>query len=266
MILESLIKDDSMLTLDCAKARIKKGDTVEIDDQHWHDPEIQGALKLKMVRVVGKKPNVPPLVDQKDDDPKQEKTKTFVSAAGNRMAFECKTKYKDPNTGEPLRWKEWVDPGNPIHVPLSAVEDKQIQNALGWELLVDPEAKKKKSPKAKKGKSVVLEEAKVAPGKSTRRKKSKAKSPVKAKKISSVADSDSDIDSELFEPSTLHEPPEFSGPDLDELLSGKDEPVSAVQEEVPQRAPEKPEKDDNLEGSFLELFGTGDEDSTDEEF
>lgn len=187
MKLESMIQNESCITLDCVKARIAKGTVIEIDDKHWSNPEVQGAIKLGFVRLIGKEPTVVSEAAA-NEDPRNEPKKTFVSTAGTRMAFECATKYKDPANGTSIKWKDYVDPGKELYVPLSAVSDKQIQNALAWGMLKDPDAKVAQPKKAVRKSSAKIEETKITAdtGKSNKKKVSRkrikaAPAPQKAK-------------------------------------------------------------------------------------
>lgn len=271
MILESLIEDESMLTLDCAKARISKGQKVEIKDKHWHSPEVQGAIALGVVRLVGEAPDVAKPEESKPD-PESEPKKKFVSRSETRMAFECDTKFKDDQTGDPVKWKDYVDKGGILWVPESAVEDRQIQNALGWGLLVDPDAKPGREADKGDGIPVDLQEATVnesdTPSRRRRaRPKAGAKSAIKAKPISSAADADQGgDDDEMFRPSSVidTQAPSPRGPapqaptqsDDDFLDLSQPDGGDTVGDETPD------DNSDDFGGSFQELFGFDLDDST----
>lgn len=117
MIVESLIKDESRLTLDCAKATLHRGSKVEIDDSTYWTKEVQGAIKLGMIRVVGEPP--PPMKVQEEGAP--EKKIKYKSIHSTKLCFES--------------LKDYVDPGNFIHVPESKISEREIQNAIAWGMI-----------------------------------------------------------------------------------------------------------------------------------
>ena len=117
MIVESLIKDESKLTLDCAKATLHKGSKVEIEDALYWGPEIQGALKLEMIRIIGKIPDPLPEAPAKAE----EKKIKYRNMHATKICFECV--------------KDYADPGNFINIPESKVQEREVQNAIAWGMI-----------------------------------------------------------------------------------------------------------------------------------
>jgi hypothetical protein len=117
MIIESLIKDESKLTLDCAKATLHRGSKVELDDSTYWTKEVQGAIKLGMIRIIGDPP--PPMKVQEEGAP--EKKIKYKSLHSSKLCFES--------------LKDYVDPGNFIHIPESKIHEREIQNAIAWGMI-----------------------------------------------------------------------------------------------------------------------------------
>jgi len=131
MIVKSLIEDDSKLTLDCAKATLHKDSKVEIEDVFYWNPEVQGAMKLGMIEVVGKPPPKP---KDTDDTPEEKKIK-YRNVHDSKICFEC--------------IKDYADPGQFIHIPESKIStEREIQNAIAWGMI--ERADGKNTPQAPK--------------------------------------------------------------------------------------------------------------------
>lgn len=253
MILESLIEDAMTLTFDCAKAKIARGDTIEIDDKHWRSNEIQGAIKQGFVRLVGSPPKLP------EEKPEQriedEPTKAYVNVSPTKIAFEIMTG-KNDDVGEPIRWKEYAEPnGGVLNVPLSLIHDKQIRNALGWGLLIDPSGQKKSSKNAPVSIEELTEED--LKNMATRPGRQKRKSS-KAKAITSVATESGDEESgefDLFKPSEVIEPEPFESKDeidVESLISSAPQDASEVEGASENEA--EVEAEEEVDG-FMEIFG-----------
>jgi hypothetical protein len=186
MILESLITDGSKLTLDCAKATLSKGSKIEIPDEFYSKSEVQNAIKMGLIRIVGSPPIVAAAALAQDENRRK-----FRSAWGSKLTFEC--------------LKDYVDPGGFINIPESKLTNSEVQNAIAWGMLVDPAAPKVERRSLHKAE---IDEIKVdAKAASPRaRPAPAAKSPVKAKKISKsddISDADSDDDGGLYKESTV---------------------------------------------------------------
>jgi hypothetical protein len=196
MILESLIKDGSKLTLDCAKATLSKGSKVEIADEYWLKPEVQNAIKLGLVRLVGSPPPATPATSAKVE----ENRKKFRSAWTSKLTFDC--------------IKDYVDPGGIIHIPESKLTNSEVQNAIAWGMLVDPDMTA--APMARRpSPPVEIDEIKVGGAKPDKAAPT-AKSPVKAKKISKTDDAEAGDeeaqDASLYKPSEVIVPKEDAPP------------------------------------------------------
>ena len=197
------------LTFDCAKATLESG-TIEIDDVHFGSAEIQGALRMGMIEIVGQIPGLP--ADAPKGELKQEQTIKFRNTHTFKLAFDCIKKY--------------VAPGEIIQIPISKIDDAEVSNAIssGWLLDEDNPAA---IPQRPSGTPVVLDEVSVvedaaklaipAPqpkpslaspkAKPTQvprsRPKPKASSPVKAKQVTLSGGRDSmdlDTPSEILDP------------------------------------------------------------------
>lgn len=256
MILESLVKDASILTLDCAKARLGKGDAVSIDDKHWHSPEIQGAIKLGLIRLVGDEPTVPK--PEKVKTLAEEETKAYVNVSPTKIAFEIKSQRLD-DVGEPIRWKEYAEAkGGKLNVPVSLVNDVQIQNALSWGLLVDPAVKERKPVAGNspvKLEELTEDDLKTMSSRPVKKKRDMA-DPIKAKPISAVADSGGESPVEdLFKESKVidHNLFDFDKIKVAENIHPELLEVEESEELVAEPVVEK-EKQEELSG-FFDLFG-----------
>ena len=132
MILQSLITDASYLSLDCAKTKLTKGMIVELSDNLYWEKEIQNAISMKMIKLVGDPPTPRPV-------PKEEVPETKVKLVCNSrvmgtVAFDC--------------IKDHVRAGQALWVPESKMSHPEIQNALDSGILIDPENKEERIPAA----------------------------------------------------------------------------------------------------------------------
>lgn len=200
MIIESLIKDESKVTFDCAKATIQRGSRIDIEDKYYAEKEIQNAIKLNLCVLVGPPPVLP------EAAPKAEKPKTirFRNNFDSKLCFEC--------------IKDYADPGMLVHIPVTMLDEPEVRNAIaaGWLLNEDnPEL----NPVIYAGAPMQLEEltandvidvetadlvrslpaAKPQPlpegVPATRPKPKQAQSQIKAKRISTGGDGDDDNES-----------------------------------------------------------------------
>ena len=117
MIVESLIQDESKWTLDCAKATFYKGSKAEIEDTLYWGAEVQGALKLGMIRIIGKIPDPLPEAPAKAE----EKKVKYRNIHSTKICFEC--------------IKDYADPGSFIHLPESKIQEREVQNAIAWGMI-----------------------------------------------------------------------------------------------------------------------------------
>jgi hypothetical protein len=184
MILESLIQNEMRVCLDCAKATLVKGSRITIPDDFYQHKDVQGAIAAGFAKLVGEPPAA------YANKPK-EKTKKLRNIYKSKIAFEC--------------IKGTVEPGMLIEIPESAMNFKEIQNALAWNMLADPEAPPVIADVAA-SKAATIEEVKLAaPGKQAQGKKSK-----KAKAINRVADAEEaeekDEDIALYKESKVIDP------------------------------------------------------------
>jgi hypothetical protein len=125
VILESMIQDEAILTIDCAKATLRQGIRVEIDDELYFHNEVQSAIKQGFVRLVGEVPVAAAPIPE-------EFIKTLKNISPTRLALDC--------------IKGSVGPGETIDVPESKMEDPEIANALAWGMLEDPDGMTAKKP------------------------------------------------------------------------------------------------------------------------
>lgn len=116
MILESHIRDESKITFDCAKATLHRGSKVNIDDIHYKSPEIQNAIRMGLVSIVGQ----PPVFPEEAIGLEPEKLIRFRNNYSTKLCFEC--------------IKDYADPGMMVRVPVSKLEEPEIRNAIhcGW--------------------------------------------------------------------------------------------------------------------------------------
>jgi hypothetical protein len=121
MVLESLIQDDRTLTLDGCRATItKRTKAVEIPDEMYRTAEVQGAIKLGLVKIVGEPPVVKiPLSSAVIPEKKLKNVTT------SRISLDCV--------------RGLVMPGCYISIPVDKLDVYEVQNAVqsGW--LVDEE-------------------------------------------------------------------------------------------------------------------------------
>lgn len=130
MILKSLIQDDSTLAIDCAKTRMCKGSVIEIKDEFWPNAEIQGAIRLGMIALIGQAPKI-----QQEPELEQEQNKIkFRNVSDTKIAFECIIGYE--KDGKNKKWSDYVAPNEYIFIPEAATHSRQVQNALGWGMIV----------------------------------------------------------------------------------------------------------------------------------
>lgn len=142
MILESKISDASKVTFDCAKATIERGSRIEIADIHWKSIEIQNALRMNLIAIVGQ----PPVFPEEALGISAEKKIRFINNYETKLCFEC--------------IKDYAAPGGVVHVPVSLLDEPEIRNAIhaGWLLNLDhPED----NPVVSSGEPVYLEELTV---------------------------------------------------------------------------------------------------------
>jgi len=123
MILQSLIQDESKLSLDCARATVKKGMIIELPDNLYTNKEVQTAIKIGMLRLVGDPPKVAP--EEKANPAEEKKIKLRCNPrVQGRIAFDC--------------IKDGVSAGQILWVPQSKMYHPEIQNALSSGILEDP--------------------------------------------------------------------------------------------------------------------------------
>lgn len=126
MILQSLIKDASYLSLDCVKTKLVKGSIIEIADRFYWEKEIQNAISGGFICVIGNPPkNKPP----EPESPKEERKIKLVCNPRviGTIAFDCV--------------KSFVKAGGSLSVPESRIDHPEIQNALEAGILLDPESR-----------------------------------------------------------------------------------------------------------------------------
>lgn len=119
MIIESLIQDESKLTLDCAKATLHKGSKVDIPDQFWSHPEVQGAIKCGFARLIGPEP----INRQYPGMPIIEPEVRFKNVYEYKLAFDCIKKY--------------AAPGDVVYIPVSKIDSVEVREAIGRGWLVN---------------------------------------------------------------------------------------------------------------------------------
>ena len=198
MIIRSKIEDASKLTLDCAKATLTKGSKVEIDDRHWAAKEVQDAIKLNMIELVGEPPVLP-------EEPAQqaEKMVRLRNVHGSKITLEC--------------IKDYGNPGEIILVPTSKMNELEVRNAISWGMLINEDAP---APiHAAKGtiplnlEELTTKDILTGTEVPLARPKLKAEGAIKAKKIGSVSAAEESDDSEpqddgMFKPSEVLIPSE----------------------------------------------------------
>lgn len=238
MILESLITDGRAWTLDCHKATVRKGDIIEVPDQLYFHPEVQGGIKLGFVKVVGDAPAVsPPEVIKMEEETKVR----MKSEAVGILAFDC--------------IKASVVPNGTIMIPQSKMSDPEIRSAIDAGLLVDPDAPKVEA--LPKGTPVAIEEvdivdqprATAAPRKRRGRtapQQDNQPQAIKAKRVASSGDDD------VVEGSSdgLYQESRVIEPKNENALKPRQRRTME-----PEQAPKQEEiVDDKF--SFLDVFGT----------
>jgi hypothetical protein len=130
MILKSLIQDESTLSIDCARTRMSKGSVIEIKDEFWTNAEIQGAIRLGLIELIGAIPEV----QQEPEQEKEQNKLKFRNVSDTKIAFECIMGYD--LDGKSNKWSDYVAPNEYILIPEVATYSRQVQNALGWGLIV----------------------------------------------------------------------------------------------------------------------------------
>lgn len=119
MIIETLMKDESKLAFDCAKATLQKGaiERIEIDDIHYKSKEIQNALNAKLIRIIGP---IPTLLAEEAKPNEPEQTIEFVNNYRYTLSFDC--------------MKKSVESGKKIKIPLSKIDSNEVQTSIarGW--------------------------------------------------------------------------------------------------------------------------------------
>lgn len=181
MILQSLITDKSYVSFDCAKTKVTKGSVIEIADRFYWEKEIQNAIKLGLIKVVGDVPTNQPVPEQKKEE---KKIKLLCNPrVQGTIAFDC--------------IKDFVTAGKFLWVPESRMDHPEIQNALDSGILQDPENKIQvtevpiHTPVALHEVSVTQEEATSSTPRNVvsnrnRRRTRQATSPIRARPISRV--------------------------------------------------------------------------------
>jgi hypothetical protein len=182
VILESLITDESKLTLDCVKALLVQGTKISIADEMYWNPEVQAAIKLGKVRVQGEPPAA-------ETAPTQavEEFRILKNVSPYLIALDCIKDYATPNGGQ-------------VQVPVGMLKHLEVATAMknGW--LVDPNGPKEEAaPEA--APQLSEEEQKIVAARSRKTAKPTADAPIKAKKISAHDDvevSEEEEGNELF--------------------------------------------------------------------
>lgn len=118
MILESLITDESKVTLDCCKALITRGGLIEISDEFWNNREVQGAIRGGYIRLVGNPPA------QSVNVAGQPERKFRLRNCGvSAIALDCT--------------KGRVGPAEIVEITEQQLNSREVQNAISWRLLED---------------------------------------------------------------------------------------------------------------------------------
>lgn len=256
MILQSLISDASCLSIDCAKTKITRGMIVELPDNLYWEKEIQNAIKLNFIKLVGDIPEARPIVHEVTQE---KKIKLICNQkVKGRIAFDC--------------IKDVVQAGQALWVPESKMSHPEIQNAVAYGILEDPE-NNQTQVEMPIHKPVSLDEVKATDEEATsptttipvtvsrnRRRQRQVTSSIKAKKVVSSS-SRSDIESE--------DSGDIIGGES-KIISQKEEPLIELKEtpiEVPvdetsftvsegKKSASEPEKIvSDQPFSFLDIFG-----------
>lgn len=243
MIIESLISDDKRVAFDCCKATIARGDTIEIRDEFYHHAEIQGAIKLGLVKIVGDAPTVANPADAIVAD---ERCVKFVSRAGTTMAFDCIKKYVAPNDF--------------ILVPESKLEHAEIRNAIdsGW--LVNPEVPAT-APVGRTDPVAVDEVAIVdkVPASRPRRRRvqaAPAEPAIRARRVASSSESDDSASEDDASAGEMYSESRVIDRNVDNPLRQRKPaaPAKPVLVEDDNKPEEKGEEMDRF--SFMDIFGS----------
>lgn len=117
MILESLVKDDRIISFDCVKSQLtKETKRISIPDHLVGHPEIQGAIKLGLVRLQQS------LIHQEEyKQPEVQRTK-FVCRHTSAISLDC--------------IKRLVAPGTVVEIPNHFLSEPEVANAITWGFLV----------------------------------------------------------------------------------------------------------------------------------
>ena len=120
MIIRSLITDETKIAFECVNRVVKKGTTLQIDDAHYNNGEIQGAIAKGWIEIVGPTPSTPAT-----NFPMAEKRIRFQNVYLTKLAFEG--------------LRDSVAPTKFIDIPLSKLEDREVRSAIqsGWLLDVE---------------------------------------------------------------------------------------------------------------------------------
>lgn len=180
MILESLIADESKLTLDCVKALLVQGTKISIADDMYWNPEIQAAIQQGKVRVVGE----PPAAESAPLKPVED-FRILKNVSPYLIALDCIKNYATPNGGE-------------VKVPVGMLKNIQVATAMknGW--LVDtsaPAETVEETPQFSEEEQKIL----AARSRKTVATAPADKAPIKAKKISAHDDVEVGQDEEVNE-------------------------------------------------------------------
>lgn len=237
MILECLLQDKSRLTLDCAKTSLGKGDHREIKDEFYSSAEIQNAIKMGLIRLVGDPPAMTSTVVG------VEKSHPFRNTHKTRLAFECV--------------RGGVSPGAIIQIPASKLQAEEIRQAVIFGMLEDIDHVIVKAPRPLADAApLALEEltAKDIIEAPTKARPPVKKGGVKAKPISRAASDEGveeggEDESHLFAESRVIDPSD-AAPKKKPKAMPVDEDVLAPKKA---RTPAQEEAD---RFSFLDIFGT----------
>jgi hypothetical protein len=140
MILKALFQDESKVTFDCAKATMSKGSIIDISDAHWKQPEIQNAIKMGLIELIGPEPILPG--EALGMAPEQEIK--FRNVYDSKLCFDC--------------MKSYVDPGKVISISVSKIDMVEVRNAISYGWLVNVETENDNIPHKGLTAPVLLEE------------------------------------------------------------------------------------------------------------
>jgi hypothetical protein len=155
MLLKSNISDATILSIDCAKAQIGKGQTIDISDEYWRTAEIQDALKLGFISLVG---DPPKLSERQESATVLVEKLRFINLTKSKIAFECVV--GQDKDGRDIKWIDYVASRAVLLVPITALADIQIQNAIAWHMIKQLDEENKLEPETTEFKAdpVKLEE------------------------------------------------------------------------------------------------------------